>query len=198
MRMRRWIGAVVAAVYAGTLWVGGGGSAAIAAAAYTAPSHAAVLRTTAEMDEWVVTVGGGKDAPTGEHFHQDGKAVVVRDGHGGFLTAIPVVRWPTADGLGQYVLFWHDRTFLGSNMLRRLPGLGQEVVMVSIVHAGKNRITLRYAVYRKTDPATAPSLPPQEITYHWTGRRLAASAPVRKDALEPNLYATLGVFAGKP
>lgn len=198
MRVRRWIGAVVVAVYAGTLWVGGGGSAVIAATAYTAPSHEAVVRITAEMDEWAATARGTKEAPTGEHFHQDGKAVVVPDGHGGFLTAIPVVRWPTADGLGQYVLFWHDRTFLGSDMLRRLPGLGQEAVRVTIGHARKNRITLRFAVYRKGDPAAAPSLPPQEITYYWTGRRLASSAPVRNGALEPHLYAMLGVLSGKP
>lgn len=129
----------------------------------------------------------GNVSPTGEHLRQDGKAVVVPDGHGGWLTAIPAVRWPTADGYGQYVLFWHNDTFVGSNTLATLPSLGKESVSLAIVGHGPNRVTIRYAVYKPSDPMYHPSLKPREIRYAWNGRRLEASAAVPEGALESAL-----------
>jgi hypothetical protein len=115
---------------------------------------------------------------TGMHLAVAGRIVTISDGQGSTLTAVPAVRTPTADGYGQYVLFWHGTTFLGSDRLARLPNLGEESVQIGVVSSGSNSITLRFACYRATDPMYAPSLPSVDVTYHWTGARLIASRPV--------------------
>src|SRR5437764_2593360 len=43
----------------------------------------------------------------------EGAPVTVADGAGGYLTAVPARRSPSADGHGELVFFWHNRTFLG-------------------------------------------------------------------------------------
>jgi hypothetical protein len=154
-----------------------------AAAGYVAPGRAAVERLLAEANEYAPVSRG----TTGEHLHVDGHAVVVPDGRGGFLTAIPVVRWPTADGLGQYVLFWHNRTYVGSSSLGTGGDLGHEAVQVAIIRAGRDDVVLKYSVYRPSDPACCPSLPPVRVRYSWNGARLVASRPVPAGALEKNL-----------
>lgn len=116
--------------------------------------------------------------PTGEHLAVAGRIVTVPDGFGGSLTAVPTVRFPTADGYGQYVLFWHDKTFLGSDRLAKLPYLGAESVQIEIVAHGPRYITLQFERYRPSDPMYAPSLPQADITYRWTGTALAASSAV--------------------
>jgi hypothetical protein len=116
---------------------------------------------------------------------------VVPDGHGGWLTAVPAVRWPTADGFGQVVLFWHDRTFIGSETLARLPSLGPEAAALAIVKAGPDRIVIRFARYRPSDAMCCPSLRPIEIVYSWNGRSLRASASVPVSALIESLNLVL-------
>ncbi len=115
---------------------------------------------------------------SGEHLALDGKIVTVADGRGGTITAVPAVRFPTADGLGQYILFWHDATFLGSDRLAKLPYLGAEAVSAGIVRSGTGFVTVAFAQYRPTDPMAAPSLPIEYVTYRWNGSRLTASKPV--------------------
>jgi hypothetical protein len=158
--------------------------AAASAAAPVTPTHTAVVRLVATANEYAVPMGKGS---TGEHLHQDGHAVVVPDGRGGWITAIPVVRWPTADGLGGYVLFWHNRTFVGSSSPGTATNLGHEAVAVSIVRGGRNNIVLRYAVYKPSDAACCPSLPPVRIGYGWNGSHIVASSKVPAGALERNL-----------
>ncbi len=120
--------------------------------------------------------------PTGERLEPFGAIATVPDGFGGSLTAVPVVRWPTADGYGQMVLFWHDRTFLGSMRLAKLPNLGEEATQLKIVGSGTGFVTVRFWRYRPQDPMYLPSLPSEDVTYRWTGHGLAASAPVPKES----------------
>jgi hypothetical protein len=166
----RWnVMAMVAAVTAATSV----GITAAAAAPAVRPTPAAVAAVLARAEE----VG----TPS-EHLRQWGQAVTVSDGSGGWLTAVPAVRYPTADGYGQYVLFWHDTTFVGSDNLTPLPNLGPEAVSLRIAATGPDRITVRFARYRKTDPMTHPSLPPGYVTYRWARGRLVASGPVPSGA----------------
>jgi hypothetical protein len=118
----------------------------------------------------------------GERLALFGRIVTVPDGHGGTLTAALAVRFPTADGYGQLVLFWHDKAFLGSDNLTRLPNLGPEAISVDIARVATNSITLRFARYRPNDPMVAPSLPPGFVRYSVRHGRLVASGPVPKGA----------------
>lgn len=187
MKMR--VGFRFGLVAAAAMAVLAGAAAAPAdAAGYVAPGRAAVARLLAKAQEYAGgAVGIAGKAPTGEHLRAMGRTVVVPDGHGGWITAIPVVRWPTADGLGQLVLFWHNRTFVGTSSLATWPSLGPEAVQVGIVRAGRNDIVLKYAVYRPSDPACCPTLPAVRIHYRWSGSAIAASARIPPGALERNL-----------
>lgn len=168
-----------------------GGAVAFAAAPHgRVPTGAEVRQVLREATEFSRSRSGGF-VTTHEHLHRDGTAVVVCDGHGGLLTAIPVVRWPSADGHGQYVLFWDNGRFLGSNTLAVLPTLGPEAASLRIVGYGPDRIVIRYAVYRPSDPMYDPSLPPKVVRYSWSGTRLCASATVPKGAFVKNLIMRL-------
>ncbi len=121
-------------------------------------------------------------ATTGEHLHLAGKVITVPDGFGGTLTAVPTVRFPTADGYGQLVLFWHGRTLIGSDRLSGLSNLGEESSQLKVVAFGKGFITVRFWRYKPTDPMYAPSLKPMDVTYRWTGKGLQASTAVPMDS----------------
>jgi len=116
--------------------------------------------------------------PDGEHLALFGKVVTVPDGQGGTLTAVPVVRFPTADAYGQMVLFWHGTTLIGSDQLAKLPNLGEESIQLGIVGSGTGYVTVRFQRYKPTDPMAGPSLTPVDVTYRWTQKGLEASAPV--------------------
>lgn len=184
---RRVLPALLFAVWSAWLGVGAVPAPAASAAAPVRPSAAAIARVLAGTIE--VAPGGSArcKASACERLHQDGRTVVVADGHGGWLTAVPAVRWPTADGYGQVVLFWHDRVFLGSETLARLPSLGTEAASLAIVRSGRDRIVVRFARYRPSDAMCCPSLRPVEIVYRWNGRALKASAPVPAAALLESL-----------
>jgi hypothetical protein len=150
--------------------------------------------TTAQINKVLseaVEVAPGEPAnckgKTCERLHRLDTVVIVTDGHGGWLTAVPAERWPTADGYGQLVLFWHDRGFVGSETLAHLPSLGPEAVSLAIVGSGPDRIVIRFARYRPSDAMCCPSLKPMTIVYTWTGKDLKASAQVPSSALLPNL-----------
>lgn len=154
-------------LFAGSLQVGS--SMAAAQAGLSRSAVLSVLNASYELS------GSSR---TGEHLALNGKILTVSDGHGGTLTAVPVVRFPTADAYGQLVLFWHNNRLIGSQSLTRLPLLGYEATMVGIYRSGPNAITLKFARYKASDPTCCPTLPPGYVTYHWTGTSLAASAPV--------------------
>lgn len=174
---------------AASAWLGVGAALlpAASAAAPVRPSAAAIARVLAGSVEVAPGESARCKANACERLHQDGRTVVVPDGHGGWLTAVPAVRWPTADGHGQVVLFWHDRTFLGSETLARLPSLGAEAASLAIVRSGRDRVVVRFARYRPSDAMCCPSLKPIEIVYRWNGRALKASAPVPATALLESL-----------
>lgn len=155
------------------------------AAGYVAPGRTAVASLMARAEEYAQSRSGAQ--ATGEHLHPFGHAVVVPDGHGGWITAIPAVRWPTADANGQLVLFWHNRTFVGTSSLAAWPNLGQEAVQVAIVRVGVNTIAVKYAVYKPTDPMCCPSLPAVRIRYSWSGSKIVASAKVPAGAFVKGL-----------
>lgn len=161
--------------------------AAYAGHRYLAPSHTAVMNILAHANEVAPGEKLNCTGPLCEHLHQNGKAVVVPDGRGGWITAIPTVRWHTADGYGQLVLFWHDTTFVGTDALTALPDLGQEAASVGIVRGGKNTVVLQYARYKKTDAMCCPSLAPVKVAFHWNGRAMTSSVPVPADARLANL-----------
>ncbi len=153
---------------------------------YLGLTHAQVLKVAQSAVEY------GSQGITGERLQPFGKVVTVPDGFGGTLTAVPMVRWPTADAYGQIVLFWHDTTLIGSMQLAKLPSLGQEVTQLQIVGSGTGYVTLRFQRYRPQDPLVAPSLAPQDITYTWDGQRIVASAPVPRSASDDNGTMKLG------
>jgi LppP/LprE lipoprotein len=107
----------------------------------------------------------------GEYFRPLDKPLTIKDGRGtGTLTAVVGGRYPTADGLGQIVFFWHNATFTG---------LSSTYETVAVV--GKPRspapgtFIIKYARYKRTDPACCPSLKPRTVTYGWSGHILISN-----------------------
>jgi hypothetical protein len=147
---------------------------------YRGLTLSAVVRVLGRAEE----VTPGHPRGDGVHLRLMGRIVSVPDGHGGTLTAVPAVRYPTADGYGQLVLFWVGRRLVGSDNLTTLPDLGPEAVSLAIVRTGPDRIVVRYARYRPSDPLYRPSLPPADVAYSWNGRRLVASGPVPRGAVD--------------
>lgn len=103
------------------------------------------------------------------HFTSVRPPVTTSDRHGGTLTAVIGQRYPTADGKGQLVFFWHGTRFLGWDA-------GTETDAVRDVTAGPGSFRVTYLHYAERDPECCPSLPPATVTYTWQdGGRLAAS-----------------------
>jgi hypothetical protein len=96
-------------------------------------------------------------------------ATTIADGFGGSLTAAIGQRFPTADGHGQLVFFWHNDHFLGWNSVY------ESMSILSLRSAAAGEFTVSYAHYAAADPACCPSLPPLSITYRFTGTKLVAS-----------------------
>lgn len=126
-----------------------------------APSHAQItgrMRHTIEI--------GTK----GEYFRPLGKPLTIKDGRGtGTLTAVVGGRYPTADALGQIVLFWHNRVFIG------LSAHYETVAVVSLKSPAPGTFVIKYAQYKRKDPVCCPSLPPRKVTYGWSGRILISN-----------------------
>jgi hypothetical protein len=115
----------------------------------------------------------------GQHFVPFPFQIVTRDDEGGYLQAVGASRFPTADGLGQLVFFFHNGKVVGLNS-------NVEVTAIrSIQAAGTGKFVITYANYRPTDVMVNPTLPPQSVTYTWNG-----SAFTPSDALNPGV--TLG------
>lgn len=114
-----------------------------------------------------------------------GSPVTVSDGTGGYLTAVPAGRTPSADGHGWLVFFWHNQTFLGWDT-------NKETWNVTVQSEGTNAIQATYPDYAPGDPACCPSLPPVTITYSWNGTGLA-----QNQTLPPGALVGLDVISGQ-
>ena len=121
-----------------------------------------------------------------EHMALELPPVTISDGGAGTLTAAIGGRFPTADGYGQLVFFWHGTTFLGWDA-------NQESMSIrGITSPGAGAFSISYAHYAATDALCCPSQPPVTITYTWNGSRLVP------DAAPPTwgkpILVTLGAF----
>lgn len=149
---------------AGAVLLSGAGAASarsVARPTAAAPSAAQIqarLRHTIEI--------GTK----GEYFRPIGKPLTIRDGRGtGTLTAQVGGRFPTADGLGQIVFFWHNATFVG------LSSSYETFAVVSVKFPAAGTFVIRYVQYRASDPTCCPTLPPRKVTYAWSGHILISN-----------------------
>lgn len=119
-----------------------------------------------------------------EHFTSFGTQVVTSDGEGGFLTAVGATRFPTADGLGQLVFFFHNGEIVGLNS-------NTEVTAIQSIQAdGVGKFTVIYANYNPTDAMVSPSLLPQTVTYTWNGTGFVASASLESGVKSGNVQVT--------
>ncbi|HEX8918240.1 MAG TPA: LppP/LprE family lipoprotein [Chloroflexota bacterium] len=116
----------------------------------------------------------------GEYFRRLGKPLTILDGRGtGTLTAVIGGRYPTADGLGQIVFFWHNTTFIG------LSSNYETVAVVSLKSPTPGTFIIKYAQYRPKDPVCCPSLPPRAVTYRWSGHILISNGVPPKGIGKP-------------
>lgn len=103
------------------------------------------------------------------HFTPVGQPLTIPDGSEGTLTAMVGVRYPTADGYGQLVFFWHNDKFLGWNS-------AQETISIqNVASSAPGIFDVTYTQYAATDPLASPSLPPVTISYQWNGSGLQSS-----------------------
>jgi hypothetical protein len=106
----------------------------------------------------------------GEYFRDLGKPLTIRDGRGtGTLTAVVGTRYPTADGLGQVVFFWHNAVFIGQSANYETPAVR------SLRSPAPGTFVISYVRYRPSDPACCPTLKPLTVTYGWSGHILISN-----------------------
>ena len=85
---------------------------------------------------------------------------------GGVLIAISGVAVDSADGYNQWVFFFLNDTYLGTDTLYPSPQLA------IVGNNGPGAISVRYANYAPGDPLCCPSLRSVVITYYWDGYSL--------------------------
>jgi hypothetical protein len=136
-----------------------------------APSNAQIARRL----QHTVEIG-----TRGEHFRRIGRPLTIQDGRGtGTLTAVVGGRYPTADGLGQVVFFWHNKTFIG------LSADYETIAVVSLKSPAPGTFVIRYARYRRSDPTCCPTLRPRAVTYGWSGHMLISDGGPPKGSSSP-------------
>jgi LppP/LprE lipoprotein len=106
----------------------------------------------------------------GEYFRPVGKPLTIKDGRGtGTLTAVIGGRFPTADGKGQIVFFWHNAAFDS-------PAADYETTSVAkLASPGIGAFDITYVRYKSTDPTCCPSLKPVKVTYGWSSSNMFIS-----------------------
>lgn len=139
----------------------------------TSASKTAAAPTPQQIAAQIATTHETKDSSEG---FVGSTPVTVGDGSGGFLTAVPALRNPSADGHGDLVFFWHNQSFLGWDT-------NEETWNVAVRAKGTDAIEATYADYAPGDPACCPSLPPVTITYSWNGTGLAQSRKLPAGAI---------------
>ncbi|GAA4633104.1 hypothetical protein GCM10023196_069330 [Actinoallomurus vinaceus] len=124
------------------------------------PNRAAIRRVLARTVE-------APDPST--HFVLDRRPVTTSDRQGGTLTAVVGQRYPTADGMGQLVFFWHGTRFLGWDAVT-------ETDAVRGLTGGPGYFRITYPHYAPQDAECCPSLPPAAVRYTWedSGRLVAS------------------------
>lgn len=85
---------------------------------------------------------------------------------GGVLIAISGVAIGSADGYNQWVFFFLNDTYLGTDTLYPSPQLA------IVGNAGPGAIRVRYTNYAPDDPLCCPSLGSVVVTYYWDGYSL--------------------------
>ena len=85
---------------------------------------------------------------------------------GQLLVAISGVRLGSADGSPQWVFFFLGTTYLGTDTAVPSPRLQLAG------SPGPGQISVQYTSYAPGDPLCCPSLPPETVTYTWTGTAL--------------------------
>lgn len=152
-------------------------SAAIALLAGATPSRAAgtsnasarVTHVTplSVVRHWMRRTREVGDSRT--HFTRLGPRLSVPDGKGRSITAVIGGRYPTADGKGQLVFFFHGRAFLGWDTAR-------ESIAIAPIRRGRGHgIQVPYVHYAPSDALCCPSRGLRTVTYRWNGRRIVAS-----------------------
>lgn len=116
----------------------------------------------------------------GEHFQRRMGPLTIKDGRGtGTLTAVVGGRYPTADGLGQVVFFWHNKTFVG------LSANYETLSVLSLKSPAPGTFVIKYAQYASKDRACCPTLPPRVVTYGWSGHILISNGAPPKGPRKP-------------
>jgi hypothetical protein len=108
-----------------------------------------------------------KDDPS-THFTPDSTPITVSDGYEGWITAVHGHRYPTADGYGHLIFFWHNDKFLGWDAI-------YESLVSHIVDSGTGYFEVSYAQYATNDSLADPSLADKRIIYKWDGSSLKSS-----------------------
>ncbi|GGJ02995.1 hypothetical protein GCM10010885_10350 [Alicyclobacillus cellulosilyticus] len=105
-----------------------------------------------------------------EHFMLIGKPVSITIGNGDTVTAAVGMRWPTADGYGQVVFFFHNHQFVGLDS-------DVEKTEIQSLRATQSGMAFEvtYADYAPDDPMYNPSLPPVTVTFGWDGSTFVPS-----------------------
>lgn len=117
----------------------------------------AVMRRTIEYDDPSTHFGVLSSSP-----------ITVSDGYDGWITAVVGTRYPTADGYGKLVFFWHDKKFIGWNAV-------YESISAKIVDYGTGYFIVSYPQYASRDPLSSPSLSNINITYTWNGNNFTST-----------------------
>ncbi|MDA8228021.1 MAG: DUF4359 domain-containing protein [Desulfitobacterium hafniense] len=103
------------------------------------------------------------------HFTPDPSSTkTVSDGHGQWITAVKGIRYPTADGYGNLIFFWHNTNFIEWDS-------AYESLSSNIVDSGPGYFVVSYSQYAPGDPLASPSLQDVEITYTWNGKGFSSS-----------------------
>jgi len=94
------------------------------------------------------------------------------DGHGGWITAVVGQRFPTADGYGQIVFFWHNTTFVGTDATT-------EHTQVALTGGGPGYFRVTYATYKAGAPACCPT-GKAAVRFRFNGAKFAPGRPLPK------------------
>lgn len=122
--------------------------------------------STTEIERVMKNTTESKDHT--EHFVLSGRPVHYTVANGDTVTAAIGMRYPTADGYGQAVFFFHNHQFVGfdSNV---------EKIEIRSIHVDPNggaTFDVSYANYAPNDPMVNPSLPAVTVQYSWTGSKI--------------------------
>ncbi len=101
-----------------------------------------------------------------EHFKPGDLRVSTADGHGGTISAFVAIRTPSADGHGQLVFFFHNRSFL------RWDAAQEANSILRVVASGPDAIAVTYNNLAAHDPPIGGSLPPATVIYRWDGHQI--------------------------